>query len=197
MPVPVILGVAVAIFGALVLLLLPNRPGGEFEFKGVTMRSPAAGLPLILAGLISAGIGAGAIGPDETDPNGTSSTSQPMSQNIGASSNRPSQDGSSTSSSSTSSSLTTTSTVPNALVLSKSSGLRGSTITVSGGGFRPGETVTIVLRDRTLTKVNVGETGGFVNVAVTIPDLRTGCACMISATGESSGRVLQESFEVR
>jgi hypothetical protein len=49
----VTLGVLLILFGGLVLLRFPDRPGGEFEFRGVRIQSVGAGLPLIVLGVVT------------------------------------------------------------------------------------------------------------------------------------------------
>jgi hypothetical protein len=78
MAVLVILGIGLVIFGGIVLLLLPDRPGGELSFRGATLKSPTAGLPLIVVGVAAVWLGyaypapsAGARpapGPSTTEP---------------------------------------------------------------------------------------------------------------------------------
>lgn len=48
-----IVGVALIIFGAFVLLRFADRPGGEFEFQGIRVHSVGAGLPLIVLGVVA------------------------------------------------------------------------------------------------------------------------------------------------
>jgi len=49
----VTIGIALIVFGGLVLLWFPDRPGGVLEFRGVRVRSAGAGLPLIVLGLVA------------------------------------------------------------------------------------------------------------------------------------------------
>lgn len=44
-------GIAVAVFGALVLLRFPDRPGGKIAWQGLEVSSVGAGLPLIALGV--------------------------------------------------------------------------------------------------------------------------------------------------
>jgi hypothetical protein len=44
-------GIAVAVFGALVLLRFPDRPGGKIAWQGFEVSSVGAGLPLIALGV--------------------------------------------------------------------------------------------------------------------------------------------------
>ncbi|MEW6471352.1 MAG: hypothetical protein AB1679_03690 [Actinomycetota bacterium] len=84
MAVLVILGIGLVIFGGIVLLLLPDRPGGELSFRGATLKSPTAGLPLIVVGVAAVWLGyaypapsAGARpapGPSTTEPRPDTST---------------------------------------------------------------------------------------------------------------------------
>jgi hypothetical protein len=48
-----LLGVALVVFGSLVLLKWPDRPGGKIEFKGLIVDSKGAGLPIIALGVIA------------------------------------------------------------------------------------------------------------------------------------------------
>jgi hypothetical protein len=47
----VTIGVLLILFGGVVLLRFPDRPGGQIEFHGVKIDSRSAGLPLIVLGL--------------------------------------------------------------------------------------------------------------------------------------------------
>jgi hypothetical protein len=47
----VTIGVLLIVFGGLVLLRFPDRPGGQIEFHGAKINSAGAGLPLIVLGL--------------------------------------------------------------------------------------------------------------------------------------------------
>jgi hypothetical protein len=99
----------------------------------------------------------------------------------------------------------TAATLPAELVLSDPSGDQGSSLTiVRAGGFWVAEIVEIALRDRTtlaklrtLTKVKANASGGFTNLKVEVPDLRGGCDCDVTATGESSDFQLKKPFQVR
>ncbi|MFG6446445.1 phosphatase PAP2 family protein, partial [Microbacterium sp. P07] len=73
------------------------------------------------------------------------------------------------------------------LSLSDSSVTAGDRVTVSGAGFRPGESVQLELRSTpvTLTTVVAGPTGTF-RASVTIPTSTTGGAHTIVATGSDS-----------
>lgn len=46
-----LLGAALVVFGAVVLLLFPDRPGGNIGFRGLNVSSTGAGLPLIVLGV--------------------------------------------------------------------------------------------------------------------------------------------------
>lgn len=61
------LGVALVVFGSLVLLKFPDRPGGKIEFKGLSVDSKGAGLPIIALGVIA--VAMSAIGVPTPDPN--------------------------------------------------------------------------------------------------------------------------------
>lgn len=54
----VTVGVLLIVFGGLVLLRFPDRPGGEFEFRGVRIQSVGAGLPLIVLGVVAVALAA-------------------------------------------------------------------------------------------------------------------------------------------
>lgn len=47
----IVVGVVLVGFGAFVLLRFPDRPGGNLTFRGVTVSSKGAGLPIIVLGL--------------------------------------------------------------------------------------------------------------------------------------------------
>ena len=47
-----IVGIGLVIFGALVLIKFPNRPGGKIAWGGIEISSVGAGLPLILLGVV-------------------------------------------------------------------------------------------------------------------------------------------------
>jgi branched-chain amino acid transport system substrate-binding protein len=53
-----VVGVALVVFGALVTLKFPDRPGGDLRILGIEVRSPAAGLPLIVLGVAAIGMAA-------------------------------------------------------------------------------------------------------------------------------------------
>jgi hypothetical protein len=50
-PVLLIAGIALVLFGAFVLLKLPDRPGGSIAWHGVEVSSVGGGLPLIVLGV--------------------------------------------------------------------------------------------------------------------------------------------------
>lgn len=63
MTILVIVGVAIVVLGAFILLLFPDRPGGKIGWQGAEVSSIGAGLPLIVVGLAAIAIGGnGAIG---------------------------------------------------------------------------------------------------------------------------------------
>jgi hypothetical protein len=47
----VVVGIALAAFGSLVLLKFPDRPGGKIAWRGAEVSSAGAGLPLIVLGV--------------------------------------------------------------------------------------------------------------------------------------------------
>ena len=53
MVVLAVVGVALVVFGAFVLLRFPDRPGGRLVWHGVEVSSVGAGLPLIVLGVIA------------------------------------------------------------------------------------------------------------------------------------------------
>lgn len=59
MNVLVVVGVAVVVLGALVLLLFPDRPGGKIAWQGAEVSSIGAGLPLIVVGIAAIVISGG------------------------------------------------------------------------------------------------------------------------------------------
>lgn len=61
----VVAGIAVVLFGALVLLLFPDRPGGKITWAGGEVSSIGAGLPLIVVGLAAIAAGSGIIRGDD------------------------------------------------------------------------------------------------------------------------------------
>jgi hypothetical protein len=70
----VTIGVLLIVFGGLVLLLFPDRPGGQFEFRGAVVQSVGAGLPLIVLGVVTVIIGATQSSPE---PAGSPFAEQP------------------------------------------------------------------------------------------------------------------------
>ncbi|NIR52379.1 hypothetical protein GWO43_27455 [candidate division KSB1 bacterium] len=52
MPILLIVGIGLLLFGAFVLLKFPGRPGGKITFGTVAVSSVGAGLPLIFLGVI-------------------------------------------------------------------------------------------------------------------------------------------------
>jgi hypothetical protein len=62
-------GAGVVILGAVVLILMPNRPGGTISWAGVQVNSAGAGLPLIVVGIAAIAVAVsrtGATGSPET-----------------------------------------------------------------------------------------------------------------------------------
>jgi hypothetical protein len=53
----VIVGVAIVVLGAFILLLFPDRPGGKVGWQGAEVSSLGAGLPLIVVGIAAIAIG--------------------------------------------------------------------------------------------------------------------------------------------
>jgi hypothetical protein len=66
-----VVGVGVVVFGALVLLLIPDRPGGKIAWQGVEVSSIGAGLPLIVVGITAIAIARGGVVGGEDDGAGT------------------------------------------------------------------------------------------------------------------------------
>lgn len=68
MTVLVIVGIAVVVLGALILLLFPDRPGGKIAWHGAEVSSIGAGLPLVVVGIAAIVIaGGGVIGGGDDD----------------------------------------------------------------------------------------------------------------------------------
>ncbi len=63
MPALLVVGLALVGFGALMLLILPDRPGGKVAWHGFEVSSIGAGLPLIVTGVIAVAISA--VAPSE------------------------------------------------------------------------------------------------------------------------------------
>jgi hypothetical protein len=59
MAVLVIAGIAVAVLGALILLVFPDPPGGTISWQGAQVSSVGAGLPLIVVGVVAIAFGGG------------------------------------------------------------------------------------------------------------------------------------------
>ncbi len=57
----VIVGVAIVVLGAFILLLFPDRPGGKIAWQGAEVSSIGAGLPLIVVGIAAIAIGGGGV----------------------------------------------------------------------------------------------------------------------------------------
>ncbi len=57
MTILVIVGVAIVVLGAFILLLFPDRPGGRIAWQGAEVSSIGAGLPLIVVGIAAIAIG--------------------------------------------------------------------------------------------------------------------------------------------
>ena len=57
MTILVIVGVAIVVLGAFILLLFPDRPGGRIGWQGAEVSSIGAGLPLIVVGIAAIAIG--------------------------------------------------------------------------------------------------------------------------------------------
>jgi len=53
MSIAAIVGIALLVFGAIVLVVLPKRPGAKIAWHGLEISSAGAGLPLIFLGLVS------------------------------------------------------------------------------------------------------------------------------------------------
>lgn len=66
-------GVGLVLFGALVLLRFPDRPGGRIAWQGVEVSSVGAGLPLIALGIAAIGFGATQSGGDDNTEGGSAS----------------------------------------------------------------------------------------------------------------------------
>jgi hypothetical protein len=53
MYVLLVIGIVLVIFGGLVLVKFPDKPGARIHWRGVEIRSTSAGLPLIVLGLMT------------------------------------------------------------------------------------------------------------------------------------------------
>ena len=62
----VVVGIAVAVLGAFVLLRFPNRPGGRIAWQGREVSSVGAGLPLIVVGIAAIAIGGAGVGTGDS-----------------------------------------------------------------------------------------------------------------------------------
>jgi hypothetical protein len=64
-----IAGVTLVVFGAVVLLRFPDRPGGTISWHGIEVSSVGGGLPLIVVGIVAIAIASvrGPGGPDGPD----------------------------------------------------------------------------------------------------------------------------------
>ena len=60
-----VVGIGLMIFGALVLLKFPYRPGGKITWGGIEISSMGAGLPLIVLGVICIVISSTGISPED------------------------------------------------------------------------------------------------------------------------------------
>jgi hypothetical protein len=69
-PLLAAVGVGVIVLGAIVLLLMPDRPGGTISWAGAKVNSAGAGLPLIVLGVVAVAVGVAR----EGDGNSTTST---------------------------------------------------------------------------------------------------------------------------
>lgn len=58
MTILLVLGVVLVVFGGLVLLLFPDRPGGKVGWQGFEVSSVGAGLPVIVVGVVAVGFAA-------------------------------------------------------------------------------------------------------------------------------------------
>ena len=47
----IITGAAIGVFGAVVLIKFPDRPGGRIAWRGLEISSTGAGLPLVVIGV--------------------------------------------------------------------------------------------------------------------------------------------------
>ena len=87
--------------------------------------------------------------------------------------------------------------IPAALALSRSSGPPGTTLTVSGTGFAPGERVVLRFHTTELKKVPANPQGAFSGQSVTLPaDWPFKGQFLVFASGETSGRSTSEPFQV-
>lgn len=84
------------------------------------------------------------------------------------------------------------------LNLSRSAGPPGTSLTVSGGGFAPGETVEILFHGLQRGKATADSTGAFGPTPITIPpDWQFKGQFDITAEGRTSIRHVSEPFQVQ
>jgi len=75
----VVLGVALVVFGGLVLLKFPDRPGGRIGWRGFEVSSVGAGFPLIAIGVAVAVLGALRTSTTQTPTQSANAPSSPPS----------------------------------------------------------------------------------------------------------------------
>jgi hypothetical protein len=80
-PVLLIAGIALVVFGAFVLLRFPDRPGGAIKWQGMEVSSVGGGLPLIVLGVAAIAI-ASVRGPGT--PTGPTGPGEPVRKDPGA-----------------------------------------------------------------------------------------------------------------
>ena len=88
-------------------------------------------------------------------------------------------------------------TTPPTLSLSRSSGPPGTALSVSGGGFAPGERVRLRFHSTELVSVTANGEGAFSGASVRVPvDWKFKGQFLIIASGETSVRSVSEPFQV-
>jgi hypothetical protein len=182
MTVLVILGAAMVVFGAVVLLFPPDRPGGTLGLKRMSVMAPAVGVPLILAGLVAVALGSGAITGDGLDmrPGGNGPTTTGPIPTLHPTA------------------LLSPFSSETSLELSVTSGPPGTAVAVSGEGFSPRETIEINFATQGLNNARADDEGAFSDVLISIPgDWPFKGQVDIVATGRSSLRSVAEAFEVK
>jgi hypothetical protein len=88
---------------------------------------------------------------------------------------------------------------PAEVFLNRDSGPGGSTVLVSGKGFRSGERVVIRFHTEQIGSTTAGQGGGFSNVSVTIPSSLSQFAPQqfsVIATGQSSIKSAEAPFTI-
>jgi hypothetical protein len=88
------------------------------------------------------------------------------------------------------------------MTISPTSGPSGTTVTASGSGFQPGETIELRVHTDRVAEIRADSSGGFSDVRFQVRDPLGGSfpsdrQIAISATGGSSIRHAEEPFQLR